>query len=71
MDKVPYMQRGGAWDDSDLANKKFGKKATPAQGAKKVVVTNAKVSKKIVPKKWSDIDKKYAQVKSGGCPKQF
>lgn len=60
MDKVPYMQRGGAWDNSDLTKKAAAKMAA----RKEVVVNNNKVSKKIVPKKWSETDKAYANVRN-------
>lgn len=59
MDKVPYMQRGGAWDNSDLAAKNKKKMPKPTT----TVVKNDKVSKKIVPTKWSSTDKQYANVR--------
>lgn len=59
MDKVPYMQRGGAWDNSDLTEK--NKKKVPKP--RTTVVKNDKVSKKIVATKWSETDKAYANVR--------
>lgn len=56
MDKVPYMQRGGAWDDSDLSKKKLKTQKD------KVVISKKEISTKA----WSDLDKKYAQVRL--CP---
>lgn len=47
LDKVPYMQRGGAWDDSDLSKKGL----------------QSKTSKKISTKSWTETDKKYASVR--------
>lgn len=47
------MQRGGAWDDSDLSKKKL-----KAQ-KEKVVISK----KEIATKAWSELDKKYAQVR--------
>ncbi|CAM9303023.1 unnamed protein product [Scytosiphon promiscuus] len=68
MDKVPYMQRGGAWDNSDLATKK-GKEAmlkkTKAKAEK--VVFNNKVSKGVAKKEWLQTDKEYA---AGGFRKE-
>ena len=59
MDKVPYMQRGGAWDNSDLTKKGAAKMAA----RKEVVVNNNTTSKKITKKAWSDTDKAYANVR--------
>ena len=59
MDKVPYMQRGGAWDDSDLTKKGAAKMAA----RKEIVVNNNKTSKKITKKQWSETDKAYANVR--------
>lgn len=59
MDKVPYMQRGGAWDDSDLTKKGAAKMAL----RKEKVVNNNTTSKKIAKKDWSDTDKAYANVR--------
>ncbi|CAN0203999.1 unnamed protein product [Pylaiella littoralis] len=44
-EKTPYMQRKGAWDDSDLAQKNVKSKQT---------------GKAIAKKKWSSVDKAYA-----------
>lgn len=59
MDKVPYMQRGGAWDDSDLTKK--GAEAM-AKRKDKMIRTEV-VSKKIVAKKWTETDRAYANVR--------
>lgn len=59
MDKVPYMQRGGAWDDSDLTKKGA---AAMAKRKDKMIRTEV-VSKKIVTKKWTETDKTYANVR--------
>ncbi|CBJ27167.1 conserved unknown protein [Ectocarpus siliculosus] len=64
MDKVPYMQRGGAWDNSDLTSKK-GQAAMRARKDK--VVLNNKVSKGVKQKAWSSTDKAYA---AGGYKKE-
>ncbi|CAM9487772.1 unnamed protein product [Phaeothamnion confervicola] len=48
LEKVPYMQRGGAWDDSDLAGTKPKPKAAGIIGGK------------VVRKAWSATDKAYA-----------
>lgn len=63
MDKVPYMQRGGAWDNSDLTKKGAAKMAA----RKEVVVNNNTTSKKITKKAWSDTDKAYANVRICGA----
>lgn len=60
MDKVPYMQRGGAWDNSDLVTKK-GKESMLKK--KEKVVFNSKVSKGVEKKAWSQTDKEYAAVR--------
>lgn len=60
MDKVPYMQRGGAWDNSDLVTKK-GKESMKKKTEK--VVFNNKVSKGVEKKAWSKTDKEYAAVR--------
>ncbi|CAM9362649.1 unnamed protein product [Pylaiella littoralis] len=64
MDKVPYMQRGGAWDNSDLVTEK-GKVAMKKKTEK--VVSNNKVSKNVQKKEWSKTDKQYA---AGGFRKE-
>lgn len=61
MDKVPYMQRGGAWDNSDLVSKK-GKQAMAEKAKKEKVVFNNKVSKNVEKKAWNKTDKEYAAV---------
>ena len=61
MDKVPYMQRGGAWDNSDLVTKR-GKESMLAKKKKEKVVFNNKVSKNVEKKAWSKTDKEYAAV---------
>lgn len=53
------MQRGGAWDNSDLVTKK-GKVAMKKKTEK--VVFNNKVSKGVQKKEWSQTDKEYAAV---------
>lgn len=53
------MQRGGAWDNSDLVTKK-GKVAMKKKTEK--VVFNNKVSKGVAKKEWSQTDKEYAAV---------
>ncbi|CAM9168774.1 unnamed protein product [Ascophyllum nodosum] len=63
MDKVPYMQRGGAWDDSDLTKK--GEEMM-AKRTDKMIRTSV-TSKKIVPKKWTKTDEAYSK---GGFLKQ-
>ncbi|CAN0212402.1 unnamed protein product [Laminaria digitata] len=63
MDKVPYMQRGGAWDDSDLTKRGAVKMAARTEK----VVNNKTTSKKITKKEWSDTDKAYA---NGGYVKE-
>lgn len=60
MDKVPYMQRGGAWDNSDLVTKK-GQESMKKKTEK--VVFNNKVSKGVEKKAWSKTDKEYAAVR--------
>lgn len=70
MDKVPYMQRGGAWDNSDLASKNLKKRVQQKAAANSKVIITDKVSKKIVPKQWSNTDKAYANVRSF-APMQF
>lgn len=68
MDKVPYMQRGGAWDDSDLTKKGAAKMAA----RKEKVVNNNITSKKITKKQWSDTDKAYANVRiPSPCVRSF
>lgn len=57
------MQRGGAWDDSDLLK---NKKDTQVVKRTKVV-TNDVFSKKIEKKKWSNLDKEYASVSHHAC----
>ncbi|CAN0354023.1 unnamed protein product [Ectocarpus fasciculatus] len=64
MDKVPYMQRGGAWDNSDLTTKKG---QTAMRSRKDKVVLNNKVSKGVQKKEWSATDKAYA---AGGYKKE-
>lgn len=59
MDKVPYMQRGGAWDNSDLTKKGAAKMAQ----RKEKVVNNNLTSKKIKKTEWSETDKAYANVR--------
>ena len=59
MDKVPYMQRGGAWDDSDLTKK--GEEMM-AKRTDKMIRTSV-TSKKIVPKKWTKTDEAYSKVR--------
>lgn len=66
MDKVPYMQRGGAWDNSDLVSKK-GKQAMAEKAKKEKVVFNNKVSKSVEKKAWLKTDKEYA---AGGYKKE-
>ncbi len=61
MDKVPYMQRGGAWDNSDLVSQK-GKQAMLEKAKKEKVVFNNKVSKNVEKKAWNKTDKEYAAV---------
>lgn len=63
MDKVPYMQRGGAWDDSDLTKRGAVKMAARTEK----VVNNKTTSKKITKKEWSDTDKAYANVRIPSC----
>lgn len=53
------MQRGGAWDNSDLVTEK-GKVAMKKKTEK--VVFNNKVSKSVQKKEWSKTDKQYAAV---------
>lgn len=53
------MQRGGAWDNSDLTTKK-GQVAMRTRKDK--VVLNNKVSKGVQKKEWSATDKAYAAV---------
>lgn len=53
------MQRGGAWDNSDLVTKK-GKGAMLKK--KEKVVFNNKLSKGVKKKEWSQTDKEYAAV---------
>lgn len=60
MDKVPYMQRGGAWDNSDLVTKKGQEQM---KKKKEKVVFNNKVSKGVAKKAWSKTDKEYAAVR--------
>lgn len=60
MDKVPYMQRGGAWDNSDLVTKKG--QETMKKKTEKVVFNN-KISKGVEKKAWSKLDKEYAAVR--------
>lgn len=64
MDKVPYMQRGGAWDNSDLVTKKG--QASMKKKTEKVVFNN-KLSKNVEKKAWSKTDKEYAAVRHCLC----
>lgn len=62
------MQRGGAWDNSDLATKK-GKEAMLKKTQAEKVVFNGKVSKGVEKKEWLKTDKEYAAV--SWCSRTF